>query len=163
MSMSESLKVKMVDNNQGNTSWPRLWFLGILSLRWLIELDSLHPDQWSGYSSILLLLLLKHEAWTLGMTAISIFGLGWFHCLTTEYFSHESIAWRFKILKPVTVLPVLCIMLKQSFLFFPLLYCGIKLYRKLNAGEFQYSLELPPNTILCFLLYYFFSSLHIIY
>ena len=61
----------------------------------------------------------------------------------------------------VTVLIVLCIMLKQSFVFFPLWYWGI--LWKINRSGFQYSLELPLDTILCFLLYYFHSHLHPLY
>ena len=54
-----------------------------------------------------------------------------------------------QVLGPVTVLAVLCIILKQSFAFFPLLCWGIKVNGKLNMGELglrrQEALSSPPD------------------
>ena len=33
-------------------------YLVLLTLRWLIQVDPFHPDRWSGYANVLLLLLL---------------------------------------------------------------------------------------------------------
>ena len=49
-------------------------------------------------------------------------------------------------IKQVTVLVVLCIMLKQSFAFFPHLYWGIKVYGELSMLEM---LSCPPDTLPC--------------
>ena len=64
-----------------------------------------------------------------------------------------------QVLEQGTVLVVLCVMLKQSFVFFPPLYWGVKAYGKMANSELraqnseelsiQYSLSCPPITILC--------------
>ena len=56
---------------------------------------------------------------------------------------------RIQSIKSINCSSVLCIMLNKSFVAFHLLYWGIKMYGKLNAGDFSIQWN-PPETILCF-------------
>lgn len=90
----------------------------------------LHLDLRSENSSLFLLLRFKIGGLTEGVAAYRILGLGCIHCIS--YPKHEmsgNNGLMSHVLKQVPVLAVLCVVLRQSFAFFPVV-SGIKVHGK---------------------------------
>ena len=93
----------------------------------------------------------------LGNDCLRILSLG---CLNNRMFFSTITDLLVKVLKQVTDLVVLCITLKKSFVFFPLMYQGIKVYWKLKAGKLTVFTATSSRYYPMFLFYYFHLCLH---
>lgn len=67
----------------------------------------------------------------------------------------------FQILKQVIALFVLCVLLKQSFTFYPPFWIGVQKHMENKHRCIEYSLGCPPGSILCLCIS--FTSLSLIY
>ena len=109
--------------------------LAVLDIRWSIEVDLHYSDQRSENSSLFLLLHFKIGGLTQGMATYRILGLRCI-CLHIRMLNSGNSDSMIQILKQVTVLVVLCVMLKQSFAFFIPFGLGYISIQKINIGRF---------------------------